>query len=117
MNRPEQTFQMAVSQYLNAVLPAGAGHTAFPSGGGGAIRGSFLKAMGLRAGMPDVFVFHQGRAFGIELKAEHGRLSTVQRATIGELSTWGVPVAVCKTLDEVASALGMWGIPIKGRLA
>lgn len=71
------------------------------------------KAMGLKAGMPDYFVWHGGRAVGIELKRENGILSDVQKAMHLKLLAAGVPVYVCRTPEQVIEWLHIEGVPMR----
>lgn len=117
MTRPEQDFQMQVARYLDLALPGDAFWTAFPAGGGGKIRGAILKGMGLKAGVPDILIVHEGRALFLELKAGRGRISPAQAKTHGDLWEAGSPVAVCRSLSEVQMVLLRWAIPLKARAA
>ena len=74
---------------------------AIPNGGsrkGGAIEGSHLKAQGVRAGVPDIFLAAPSRPYSglfIELKAEGGRVQDTQREWTAALSTQGYRTVVC----------------------
>lgn len=114
---PEQALHVAVSRFLRHALPANATYTTFPLGGGGFRRGQTLKAMGTRAGWPDVQVLHAGRAFFVELKAADGRLSDIQADTHRRIVASGCPVLVARSVEEVAAALRGWGIPLRARAA
>lgn len=120
--QPEQEFHKTVAQFLDAALPASCWWTTFPAGGGGKARGGKLKAMGLKAGVPDVLVIHgfaptAAQVVWIELKAPKGKPpAPVQLATHADLdSLHGVAVHVCRTLDDVESALMDEGIPLNAR--
>lgn len=109
---PEQDFQRVVVQFLDLML-IDAWFTHFPAGGGGRVRGGVLKAMGLKAGVPDILIIRDGWIFWIELKSPLGRLSPVQRDTHKTLLLQGCGVAICRTLDEVRTALRTWEIPTR----
>jgi hypothetical protein len=109
--RPELLLHKAVAAYLNAVLPTTVWWTTFPAGGGGAIRGATLKAQGLKAGVPDLLIIHQGRAHWIELKAPKGVSSDTQIDTAGRLEWAGCRTTLCRSIDEVREALKYWSIP------
>ena len=124
--QPEQVFHKAVAEYLDAALPPSCWWTTFPAGGGGKARGGQLKAMGLRAGVPDILVLHRYarmivHVIWLELKAPKGRPpSKVQIATHNALEgvdDWAVSVHVCRTLDEVESALRDECIPLRAKVA
>ena len=113
MRRPEQALQKSVIQYLDTVLPATAWAFHVPNGGGRSkIEAGILKAMGVRPGIPDLCVIWQGRAYWIELKAGKGRASAAQVAAHARLAECGCcPVATCRSIDDVATALLVYGIP------
>ncbi|MBF0562273.1 MAG: VRR-NUC domain-containing protein [Alphaproteobacteria bacterium] len=114
---PEMALHVAVSRFLRTALPTDATYTTFPLGGGGLARGQRLKAMGTRAGWPDLQVLYAGHAFLIELKSEAGRLSDDQLGTHRRIMNAGCPVVVARTLEEVDAALCSWGIPLRRRAA
>jgi hypothetical protein len=123
---PEAAFQCQVAQYLAWALPKGYWFTAFPAGGGGRIRGARLKAMGLKAGVPDVVVFGLGltqeqrsiycerpTVLWLELKAKTGSLSPAQRDVHKKLKNLGHRVETVKTLEQVETALAEFVFPEK----
>ena len=56
-------------------------------------RGKDIQSLGVVAGIPDVILIHGGRVFGLELKAESGRLSPIQIATQERMRAAGAIVA------------------------
>ena len=114
-NKAEQRFHMAVAQYLDLALPSHAVWTTFPAGGGGLTRGKFLKAMGLRAGWPDIQILVRSTAFdsarsfsrfiGLELKTSKGVVTATQTAAHLSIRQSGGEVYIVRTLDEVCDAL------------
>ena len=107
---PEQALQVAVADYLRLVLPPTVFWSAVGHGGGGRVRGAILKAMGLRAGVPDLFLIHGGRAYFIELKTPTGRISTAQMVAHDAIERAGATVAICRSVDAVADQLRRWVI-------
>lgn len=116
MKRPEQALQIAVARYLAATLPRppigpewfsienGFKRTKAEAGIG--------KAMGRKAGVPDLCLVWKGRAIFIELKAPgSGKLTPIQTAMHQRLTMVGAVVATCRSLDEVADFLSTTGIP------
>lgn len=76
----------------------------------------FTRALigdGLKPGAPDLFVFHGGRAFGLEVKRRGERPSPVQLAFHDRLGAAGVPVAVVYSVDGAACALAGWDLPLE----
>jgi len=110
-------LQRAVARFLDMALPDGAVWSAIGHGGGGKVRGAILKAMGLKAGIPDVLIIHRGRPIFIELKAQNGRLSLAQQAMHNKLTIAGALVAVCRSVDEVQQILECVGIDLRAKVA
>lgn len=101
-----------VADWLTAVLPAEVWFSTFPMGGGGKARGGKLRRVSAKPGVPDLLLVWQGRAYWIELKRpKGGRTSEAQKDTQADLIGVGCMVATCPTLDHVASALRLWGVP------
>ena len=83
---------------------------------GGKARGGQLKAMGLKAGWPDILILFAERAYWIELKTKAGRLSPEQIEAHDYLRCARCKVAVCRSVDEVMEQLQMWVLPLRGRM-
>ena len=111
----EQSLQRAVAQYLALCVPAppsGPWWTAVnPIPAKSRAVAGISKAMGLRAGTPDIVMCWRGRLVGIELKAGRGRLSPAQRETHDAIILTGGIVTTCRTLDDVAAFLTPLGVP------
>ena len=114
----EADLQRAVHQYLSWALPADAVHFAIPNG---LMRSKKAAARaqgeGVRAGVPDILVIHQGKCCAIELKAARGVVSAAQRAMMAKLYYCGAEVVVCKGVPEVQAALQHLGVPLKALVA
>lgn len=117
MNCPEQILHQAVAKYLDLALPADSWWTTIPLGGGGQVRGAFLKSMGAKKGTPDILVVYRGKAHWIELKAPRGRSSVAQVETMNALINADCHYSIAYSLFEVAGLLLMWKIPSRARLA
>lgn len=116
----EEQLHRSVADFLRVALFAPSFMTTFPAGGGGKVRGAKLKAMGLKAGMPDVMVFAQDMnrrpvVIGIELKGAKGRVSEAQRETLTRIKQIGFAIYICRSLSEVIEALNDEGIPLRAR--
>lgn len=125
-DNPEQRLQMAVADYLALALKPPTIWTAFPAGGGGRVRGAFLKAMGLKAGWPDIVVmapwdkfdaYHRSLVVGIELKAAKGRLSNAQEGVRSSFVQAGAHWFLARSVDEVEGFLRGVGIPLSATVA
>ena len=69
------------------------------------------KAMGMKAGMPDLMFLWKGELLWIELKAGKGKLSPAQKQTHQAMKDAGsIATVVCKTAYEVADVLDTWGV-------
>ena len=67
------------------------------------------KALGLRAGFPDLVVIVNGQFIAIEMKRTKGSTTTPeQKAWIEALNDAGVPAKVCKGFDEAREFVEAW---------
>lgn len=144
MNRPEEQLHRAAVAYLRASLPKPwiVWHT--PNGGGRSkAEAGILKAMGVLAGMPDLFVMGPSALLdapagawkhslpylvAIEFKAPPKRLpsgnlskaravlSPAQRARQADLGACGVPYLVIDDMADMVHSLRALGVPLKGRV-
>ena len=120
---PEQDFQKDVADFLTLALPfPDAWFTTIPAGGGGKVRGAKLKAMGYRAGTPDMLVIYRrplvGRASDViviwlEFKAPNKWPTKVQKQCRDDLIAAGCKWALVRTLDDVQRALERFGVPLR----
>jgi hypothetical protein len=124
--RPEQALQISVAAFLRHALKPPTIWTAFPAGGGGRVRGAFLKAMGLQAGWPDLLVmyhrptlngFHAPLVVGLELKAGKGKQTPEQKAVESTLNYLGAYYFIARSVDEVEGFLKGVGIPLHAALS
>ena len=67
---------------------------------------------GVKAGIPDIHLYHCERAYLIEMKSKIGYLSNDQKDMHKELRNAGVRVGVARSLDHVIDVLLMWQIPV-----
>lgn len=116
--RPEQALQQDVANFLAAVLGPQTFFTAIPMGPRGAgrvglMRGALWKGMGAKPGVPDLVIIWDGRCFFIELKAEKGKVSQVQRECHQLLSDAGCEIAVARSIEDVMECLEVWQIPTR----
>jgi hypothetical protein len=110
----ESALHRSVARYLSVALPDDCWWTTFPAGGGGKVRGAQLKAMGLKAGVPDILIMkarHDCTAVAwIELKTAKGRASVEQQLCHAALGKMFCDVAICRSLEDVEETLIGWGI-------
>lgn len=118
MNRPEQKLQIAVASLLDVYERQGLlTYAHVPNGGARTkVEGGILKAMGVRAGFPDLIIMWMPRDSNlprtgfIEMKAGDGRLSESQRFWRDWMIGAGFDWAEARSLEEVQALLKKWGI-------
>ncbi len=112
--RPEELLQKAVADYLRVALPSDSTWHHSPNETKGTVAWhAKRKALGMRAGWPDIEIIWQGRAYFVELKAPGNYLSPPQKKTHGALLKAGAPVATCRRIEEVEGTLRGWGFPLR----
>lgn len=131
MKRPEEALQRAIVARLRARLepPWLFWATANQRGTRKAWEQAMLKAMGTRAGIPDLFVAGPNRVLvGLEVKAPpetlrsgnvsraKPNLSDAQKDTIAALEACGFPTIVVRDLDDAIAALSTLGATFRGRV-
>jgi len=109
--RPEDAIQRAVFQHLRA--RAAPNVFAFHPANGGyrkPVEAAILKGLGVVAGVPDIVAIHRGRCYAMELKAEGGRPTETQLATIAAMEAAGAFTAIAQGLDRALAILEAWGL-------
>lgn len=110
-NRPEQSLQIAVMQYLALALRTNALAFHIPNAARrGVVEGAMMKRMGTLAGMPDICILFDGRAFFLELKAAGKYVTPTQRDMHGLLRAVGCEVGTARSVDDVISFLTGWNL-------
>lgn len=128
---PETDLHQNVVDGLAKLVAPPAEWTTFPAGH---IKlsprdGAKLRRLGLKPSWPDLLVLHGQRIYGIELKADGGKLSKTRivrsrktgRARIVEgqtevfprLKEAGMLIVTCGSLDDVLVALRTFGVPLR----
>lgn len=115
-HRPEQTLHLAVARFLSVALPEDAFWWHTPNGGKrGIVEAKLFKLMGVKAGVPDIFVLYAGTLHGIELKAPKGRVSVSQKDAAYKLFRAGCTTHDCRSVESVETALRLAGVPLRAR--
>lgn len=120
---PEQALQIQVAGFLSYALPPGIVFFHVPNGGGRSkAEAGILKAMGVRPGVPDLgFILPTGMVAWVELKAAKGRLTPAQAEFRDMMRGRGIPIAECRSLEEVVAFIGPliepFGYKLKARAA
>ncbi|MFC0282421.1 hypothetical protein ACFFJB_14775 [Camelimonas abortus] len=110
----------AIAAFLDCALPEEYRYTHVPNGGARDARtGAMLKAMGVKAGVPDMVVFGPGSWCGLlEIKpANGGALSPSQKAWAEWAGQNSVCYAVVRSVGDVQVALNDWRIPLRAEVA
>lgn len=111
----EDGLQKSVAMFLRVALPDNIIWWHTPNGGSRNMREAVkLKAMGTRAGVPDIaLVFPGGNAAFIELKTSKGRLSPEQKKFRDQCHENQILWELARSLLDVQSILIKWGINLK----
>ena len=113
-NSPEANLQIAVVKMLSLQRIEGLAWTAVnPSPSKTPAVAALSRAMGMRAGWPDLTFIYQGRPFAIELKASKGRLSDVQIGCQAYMREAGCDVWTCDSIVAVLRVLRVYDVPIR----
>lgn len=105
----ETAIHIAVAEHLRLRAPAGMVWWHTPNEGARTpSEAARLKAMGVKAGIPDLMLVHGGKLYALELKAERGVISKNQQAMLSALSTAGAVVAVAFGLSKALATLEQW---------
>lgn len=119
VQRPEQAIQRQCALILQRFVPPppeGPCWSAInPIPAKSAAVAGISKAMGMRAGVPDLLMIQQGRALFVEFKNRKGSLSAVQTAMRDEIEAAGGRFMVARDVEEFLSILRDAGIPCAAR--
>lgn len=108
---PEQQIQRAVFQHIAARGAPGLFAFAVPNGGWRTkAEAAIFKGLGVKPGVPDICLIHDGKPYFLELKAEGGKPSDTQLLRIDEIMAAGADVAVAYGLDRAIEVLEKWGL-------
>lgn len=131
MKRPEEALQRAIVQHLRLRLepPWMFWATINQKGTRKSWEQAMLKAMGVRAGVPDLFVLGPDRVLvGLEVKAPPVKLkdgstskarpplSDAQLDAMRALEACGVPTIIVRDVDDAIAALSTLGATFRGRM-
>jgi hypothetical protein len=117
MKRPEQQIQAAVFQHLKVRSAAGTFYFhPFSGGYRRPIEAAIHKRLGAIAGLPDVIAIRGGQVFGLELKADGGRITEIQHETHERMRASGAVVGVAVGLDQALRWLERHDL-LKGRVS
>ena len=113
----EQVLQRAVCQHLHQRGASGLLWFHVPNGGRRSpVEAAIFKGLGVRAGVSDLILLRDGRAFALELKTECGRPTTSQMQFVSEFRAAGGEASIASGLDQALHTLETWGL-LRGRAA
>jgi hypothetical protein len=110
----EAAIQTVVMRHI--ALRAKPGVVAFhPANGGlrGLAEAARFKAQGVLKGVPDIIIIANGRVYGLELKADGGKLSAAQIEVHARLRDAGAIVESAWSIDDALAKLTAWGVITK----
>jgi hypothetical protein len=109
----EDGFHTGIAALLDYMLLKSVVWSTFPAGGYALTKAAAgrLYRLGLKRGIPDILIWHNGKTYGIELKTPKGHLSPEQREMHIRLRAAGMKIATCRTVDEVIAFLHEHKIP------
>ena len=115
---PEQLAHKSIVTYLDLALTPPDWFTTFPAGGGGKIRGAILKALGLKAGIPDILLIrYPGKAYWLEVKPGKLKAKDYQKTMHLRLALAGCAMpAVVHNIVETHDALVAFGFPLRAKI-
>jgi len=111
----ESELHASVAEFLDWALLPPTVWTTFPAGWGklGRATAGKLKRAGLKEGMPDILIFFNGRTYGIELKVGRNKQGAAQEHMQLLLAGAGVPMFICRSVDDVQHVLKSMDLPIR----
>jgi hypothetical protein len=105
-HRPEDALQRAIVEHYHQRAAPGVFMFAVPNGGfRRPVEAAILKATGTVAGIPDTIWIKDGQVFALELKAEGGRPTEIQLATIAAMEAAGAYCCIAVGLDAALAVL------------
>jgi len=108
---PESAIQRAGFEHIR--IRGVPGLFAFHPANGGyrrPVEAKILKSLGVRAGVPDIIIIHNGHCFALEIKAPGGRATDKQLECIAALEQAGAFTCIAEGLDRALATLERWGL-------
>ena len=107
----EQQIHRAVVQHLRQRGAPGLVFFHPPNGGyRRPVEAAILKGLGVRAGVSDLLLWHDGKCFALELKSAGGRATEAQLAFLADMEKAGAYTALAEGLDRALRTLEVWGL-------
>ena len=102
-NKPSST--PCASIFASAVPLVSFGGTRLNGGRRSPVEAAIFNGLGVRAGVSDLILLHDGRAFALELKTERGRPTAAQMNFISEFRAAGGEASIATGLDQALHTL------------
>jgi VRR-NUC domain-containing protein len=113
----EQAVQRAVCLHLRQRGARGLLWFHVPNGGHRKpVEAAIFNGLGVRAGVSDLILLRDGRAFALELKTERGRPTAAQTQFISEFRAAGGEASVVNGLNQALHTLETWKL-LRGHAA
>ena len=111
MLREEQQIHKAVVDHLRQRGVAGLVYL-HPANGGfrRRIEAKIFSGLGVRPGASDLLLWHEGKSFALELKAEGGRATEFQLQFLADMERAGAFTCLAEGLDSALRTLEAWGL-------
>lgn len=107
----EDTIHRAVVGHLKVRARKGVYFFHCPNGGQrNKTEAARFVGLGVKAGVPDLIILMGGEIYGLELKADKGRVTPIQRAVHEQMREAGATVAVAFGLDDALAQLVDWKV-------
>ena len=107
----EDAIHRAVIGHLNVRARKGCIYWHTPNGGArGKTEAARFVGLGVKAGIPDLVIIMGGEVYGLELKADKGRVTPIQRSVHDQMREAGATVAVAFGLDDALAQLLDWKV-------
>lgn len=114
IRREEQALQISFVRSLPLLLTHQTVFFHVPNGGFRTYaEAGIFKAMGVKAGIPDLVFIHDARAVGLEFKLEGTKLSDDQVDMHAALALAGMRIATVRSVQEAIDALIEFDIPLR----
>jgi hypothetical protein len=109
--RPEQQIHRAVVQHLRQRGVPGL-VLLHPANGGARkpVEAAIFKSLGVRPGAADLLLWHDGKSFALELRAEGCRPTVAQLEFLDDMKNAGAFTCLCEGFDRALKVLEVWGL-------
>lgn len=115
--QPEEAIHRAIVEWLRVAVPEPPEGPAWfhpPNGGGRSkAEAGIFKALGVKAGVPDLVFVWRKRVMGVEIKPPGRSLSSAQKERHDEWRLAGALLHTVHGIDELRQFLWVAGVPVR----